>query len=268
MSAPDKTSPARPWRPAPLLLASAGVHAAALAGLALAPAAWPGLVAALVANHALIAAGGLLPRSRLLGPNLTRLPDAAAARREVALTFDDGPDAEITPRVLDLLDAAGARASFFCIGTRAERHPRVVREIAARGHRLENHSYRHSHAFWFLPWRALLDEIERTQRVLQELGGAAPRYFRAPAGLRSPLLEPALARTGLTLASWTRRGFDTVSRDPRAVAARLTNGLAAGDVLLFHDGRGHVGSGDVVLGALPHVLSCLSRDGLRGVPLE
>ncbi len=259
--------PARRWRPAPLLLASAGLHAAGLAGLALAPGAWPGVVAALVANHALVAAGGLLPRSRLLGPNVTRLPAAAAARREVALTFDDGPDPDITPRVLDLLDGAGACASFFCIGARAERHPGLVREIAARGHRLENHSYRHSHAFWFLPWRALLDEIARTQRVLHEMGGAAPRYFRAPAGLRSPLLEPALAREGLSLASWTRRGFDTVRRDPRAVAARLTKGLAAGDVLLLHDGRGHVGSGDVVLGALPLVLARLSADGLRGVPL-
>ena len=90
---------------------------------------WPWALGALVVNHAIITTAGLLPRTTLLGPNLTRLPDAAAARREVAITIDDGPDPDTTPHVLDLLDAAGAKASFFCIGWRARENPALCREM-------------------------------------------------------------------------------------------------------------------------------------------
>src|SRR5512139_4028402 len=100
----------RPWKPAPALKASFGLHGAAALGTLVLPAAWPGARGAVAANHAALTLAGLLPRSTLLGPNLTRLPEASAARREIALTFDDGPDPEVTPRVLDLLDGAGVRA--------------------------------------------------------------------------------------------------------------------------------------------------------------
>ena len=98
----------RPWSPSPALKASAVLHAGAAIGTVAAPSLWPWAVGALVANHAAITVAGLLPRSTLLGPNMTRLPAAAQARREVALTIDDGPDPDVTPRVLDFLDAAEA----------------------------------------------------------------------------------------------------------------------------------------------------------------
>ena len=138
---------ARRWRPPPALQATAALHlggALALAGL---PSAWPWIAGTLIANHGLLVASTMAPRSQLLGANRVRLPDAAVRRREVCLTFDDGPDPELTPRVLDLLDARGAKASFFCIGERAEAHPALVREIVARGHSGESHSQRHSAAF-------------------------------------------------------------------------------------------------------------------------
>ena len=125
------------WTPSPLLSASAAVHGAAALGTLAVPAAWPWAAGALVANHALLAGAGLWPSSHLLGPNLTRLPAAAAQRREIALTIDDGPDPEVTPRVLDLLDTAHVKASFFCIGRIAQQHPALCRAIVARGHRVE-----------------------------------------------------------------------------------------------------------------------------------
>ncbi len=260
---------ARPWRPAPLVLASAGLHAATLAALAAMPQRWPLAAATLVGNHVLLAGAGLWPASRLLGPNLSRLPAAAAHRGEVALTLDDGPDPRVTPAVLDELDRHGARASFFCIGRRAEAHPEVTAEVARRGHHVENHSYSHPNAFSLYLPAAQRREIRRGQEALRRAAGTLPRFFRAPAGFRNLWLERELAAAGLCLASWTRRGFDTVSRDPRRIARRLLANLRAGDVLLLHDGAGardrH--GAPVVLEALRRLLDELAARGLRAVAL-
>ena len=114
-----------------------------------------------------------------MGENLLRLPlpegAAAAGRDEIALTFDDGPDPEVTPRVLDLLDAAGARATFFCIGRRVEAHPEIAAEIARRGHRIENHTYTHPHLFACYLAPALRREIEDAQRAIERATGRRPR---------------------------------------------------------------------------------------------
>ncbi|MCB1918126.1 MAG: polysaccharide deacetylase family protein [Rhodocyclaceae bacterium] len=263
-------NPPRTWHATPLLIATAAAHVVALAGLAILPQHWPWLLALIIANHGVLTVAGLWPRSRLLGPNLRRLPAAAAARREVALTIDDGPDADVTPEVLDILERHRARASFFCIGARAEAHPALVEEIVRRGHRIENHSQHHRHDFSLLgPWR-MRAEILAAQHSLQRTAGRPPRYFRAPAGLRNPFLEPVLAALGLHLASWTRRGFDTRSGDPDRVLARLLRRLAAGDILLLHDGHAarDAGSGrPVILTVLPRLLAALDAAGLAAVPL-
>src|SRR6266404_2480759 len=162
---------------------------------------------AVVADHLLLTAAGLWPRSRLLGPNWTRLPACAGGPATIAITIDDGPDPEVTPRVLALLEAHGARATFFCIGERVARHPGLAREIVRCGHAIENHSQRHLHRFSLLGPRALAQEIGRAQQSIAAATGEAARFFRAPAGLRNPFLEPVLARANLRLVSWTRRGF-------------------------------------------------------------
>jgi peptidoglycan-N-acetylglucosamine deacetylase len=261
--------PARPWTPSPLLTASAGLHLAAAVALAATPRHWPLAAAAIAGDHLALAGAGLWPASRLLGPNLSRLPAAAALRGEVALTFDDGPDPRVTPAVIELLARDGVRASFFCIGRRAEAHPELVAELARRGHRVENHTYSHPHAFACYPRAALRREVRRAQAALALAAGRRPRLFRAPAGFRNLLLEPELAASGLHLASWTRRGFDTVSRDPARIARRLLRGARGGDVLLLHDGsaaRDRRGV-PVVLEALPRLLDGLAALGLRAVPL-
>jgi len=257
------------WLPSPFLRLSAALHLGALTAVVAAPRLWPAALGLLAADHLVATAAGLTPRSALLGPNLRRLPPAAAARGEVALTFDDGPDPEVTPAVLERLAGRGARASFFAIGRRAAAHPELAAEIARRGHRLENHTWSHPKHFALLGPRAALAEIDRAQAALADLAGAPPAWFRAPAGFRGPWLAPPLTRRGLTLASWTRRGFDTVAADPARVEARLTRGLAAGDVLMLHDGGAARGAGGrpVVLDALERVLDALERAGLTAVAL-
>jgi len=248
---------------------SALTHGAAVLLVVGWPAQWPWALAAIAANHALLSAAVLWPRGRVLGPNLVRLPEAAAARGEVSLNFDDGPDPEVTPRVLDLLDRHRASASFFCIGVKAAAHPDLVREIARRGHSVENHSQRHSAAFAFFGIGGLRREIDATQVALAALTGRSPEFFRAPAGFRSPLLDPLLARRGMRYVSWTRRGYDTVDANGERVLRRLVRNLAAGDVLLLHDGASArtPGGGRVVLDVLPRLLERLDRDGLKAVSL-
>ena len=249
--------------------ASAAVHAAAGAAALLVPSAWPWALGAVAANHLVITGAGLCPRSTWLGRNWSRLPDAAAARGEIAITIDDGPDPEVTPAVLDLLDSHAVRATFFAIASRASRHPALCREIVHRGHSVQNPSDRHSHAFSLLGPRGFARDIGAAQARLADLVGVPPRYFRAPAGLRNPFLAPALDRLGLELVSWTRRGFDTVRREPAGVLARLCNGLAGGDILLVHDGNAaRTASGQpVLLSVLPALLERAAAAGLRAVTL-
>jgi peptidoglycan/xylan/chitin deacetylase (PgdA/CDA1 family) len=257
------------WRPSALIYGSVGLHLAAGGAALLEPPLWAWSIGAVIANHVLLSLVGLWPRSRLLGPNLTRLPGASVARGEIALTFDDGPDPEVTPRVLDLLEAHGARATFFCIAEKAARHPELTREIVRRGHAVENHSNAHEHTFAFLLLAGLRRDLTAAQATIAGLTGRAPRFFRPPMGFRNPLLDPVLHETGLKLVSWTRRGYDTRRSDVERVAAKLERGLAAGDILLLHDGHA-ASTADgtpVVLVVLPRLLEALRGRRLKSVTL-
>ena len=266
---PPSPSPAR-WRPSALVSASLGLHAGALALVVARSSWWPWAVGAILADHALLTAAGLTPRSALLGPNWTRLPHAAVGRGEVAITIDDGPDPRITPRVLDILDERRAKATFFCIGERVQRHAELAREVVRRGHSVENHSQRHLNHFSLLGPSSLVAEIERAQDTIGITTGQHPLFFRAPAGLRSPFLDPVLSRLGLRLASWTRRGFDTVSARAEGVLGKLTRNLGPGDILLLHDGHAaRTGNGvPVILEVLPRLLDSVAAAGLTPVTLR
>jgi peptidoglycan/xylan/chitin deacetylase (PgdA/CDA1 family) len=258
-----------PWSPPPLLYASAAAHLGAAAAVLWQPQSWPWALGAVAANHLGLAAAGLWPRSRLLGPNWTRLPAQGVSER-VALTIDDGPDPDVTPRVLAQLAEHGAPATFFCVGARVERYPELARDIVGRGHVIENHTQRHRHNFCLLGPAGMTAEIAQAQDSILRITGTTPQFFRAPAGLRNPFLDPVLARLELRLASWTRRGFDTVTADADAVHRRLTTGLGDGDILLLHDGnaaRGR-GGGAVILEVLPRLLETLAQRRLRPVTLR
>lgn len=263
----------RPWKPTPFLKGSAVLHGAALVSAVSVPAVWPWALGALLANHALITAAGLLPRSHWIGANITRLPPSRASEQamgRVALTIDDGPDPDVTPRLLDLLDALQMRASFFLIGHRAERHPGLCRDIVARGHRIENHGYSHSHAFSFFGPSRMQADIARSQAVLSDISGQAPRFFRSTAGLRNPFLDPVLARLDLQLAAWTRRPYDTRDPRPGVVLERLCRRLGDGDILLLHDGHAaRTPDGQpVVLAVLPALAERLQAHRLQTVTLD
>ncbi len=256
----------RVWRPGIALWVSAAIHILAIIGWIAQPQWWVLILAVVALNHVALVLIGLWPRSQGLGSNMLRLPPAAIQRNEIALTFDDGPDPDVTLKVLDMLDAHQAKASFFVIADKAAAHPDLIREIVRRGHSIENHSCRHPSLFGFFGWRALTAEIGTAQQIIAGITGRTPVFFRAPMGIRNPLLDPVIARFGLRYVSWTRRGFDTVARDPAVVLARLTRDLAAGDILLLHD-RWTNRYGAIALAVLPDLLERIAVTGLRPVSL-
>jgi len=258
------------WRMPLLIRITFVLHAAMVMALAAYPAGWCWVAAIAIANHAVLALVGLWPRSTWLGANWTKLPPAAAARGEIALTIDDGPDPEVTPRVLELLARYGVKATFFCIGDCAARYPDLCKSIAESGHAVENHSQHHRHNFSLLGMAGLTREIQAAQDTLTAITGRRPQFFRAPAGLRNPFLDPVLARLGLRLAAWTRRGFDTNTADAATVSRRLMKDLKPGAILLVHDGNcARSPSGiPVILDVLPTLMEAAAAAGLCFVTLS
>ncbi len=258
------------WKPSLLIRFSMLFHLGAAIGVLIRPDAWVWLLTAVVFNHVVLTLLGLWPRSHGLGPNWSRFPAAARSRGELALTIDDGPDPEVTPQVLDILDHHSAKATFFCVGDKAAAYPELLREIVRRGHAVENHTQRHAHSFAFWGIAGFATELCAAQRTLAEITGVPPRFFRAPAGMRNPLLEPVLARLGLRLVSWSVRGYDTRTSDAAKVLRRIERRLRPGAIVLLHDGNAaRTPEGvPVILEVLPKLLARASRAGLRPVTLS
>jgi peptidoglycan/xylan/chitin deacetylase (PgdA/CDA1 family) len=183
-----------------------------------------------------------LPRTRVIA-SLPR------DDRTVALTFDDGPHPEWTPRVLDALARHGARATFFVVGARAELHPDIVRRIAAEGHAVGHHSWSHSEPAT-TPARLLLSENRRTREFLEDLLERPARLFRPPHGKLTPVKLIGAWAQGNVLVLWNRDPKDYQLTDASALRSWVTTQpLSAGDIVLLHDTHEHTAA------ALPQVLS-------------
>lgn len=201
----------------------------------------------MLATHAVCWWGVLAPGAALYGPVLSRLP---TADRAVWLTIDDGPSGD-TAAILDLLDAHGAKATFFLVGDRARARPDLVRAIAARGHGIGNHSAGHPQAlFWALGPRRMRAQIEGCQRQLEAITGTAPRWFRAVVGHANPFVSAPLRDARLARVAWSARGFDAVDGDVGRVLGKLERGLAPGAIVLLHEGAAHGRNVEMVAGLL------------------
>jgi peptidoglycan-N-acetylglucosamine deacetylase len=182
---------------------------------------------------AIFVCGLFLIRFNFFCPAVCR---AAPGRMKVALTFDDGPDPEATPRLLDLLRQEGISAAFFCIGKKVAAHPELAARIALEGHLLGNHSYTHPWYVSLLGSAGLGKELGQTQEAIQKAAGVMPKYFRPPSGMTGPNFGRALKRAGLTMVGWNVRSFDTVAK-PKTVVARVVRLAGDGSIVLMHDGK-------------------------------
>ena len=177
--------------------------------------------------------------------------------RRLALTFDDGPDPEWTPRVLDALGAAGVRATFFLVGERAQRAAGVVRRIAAEGHEVGSHSWSHR-SLWLCGPRATVVEIRRAHECLGALAGAPPRHFRPPWGMVNAAMFPILRRVGERCVFWS---IQPEGRRPVPAARQIAHVMdraRPGAIVDLHDAEGTPAAPARLLQALPPLL-----DGLR-----
>ncbi len=238
---------------------------ASLAGALLLPRQAAGTCLVLAIASAGVAMDSLLrPRSRLLGTGLRQVGE----RHGVALTFDDGPHPVDTPAILDILERAGVRATFFFVGRNARAHPDLVRRVAGSGHEVESHS--DTHPWWFSlagPGRTRR-EILGASRALEALSGRRVRFFRPPMGHRTFFLEEALAEAELEMVLWSRRSFDTLPRSPERIRDRIVASAAPGEILVLHEGVGRApGSPSRTVAALPAILRGLREKGLEPSPL-
>ncbi|MBA4135698.1 MAG: polysaccharide deacetylase family protein [Opitutus sp.] len=231
-----------------------------VAALLLADSAWAVAVACWFVPDAILAYHVFMPHAQ----GTLRAPRRfITAGREVWLTIDDGPDAEDTPRILQLLAEHQARATFFLIGQKAAAHPALVHAIVAGGHEIAHHTHTHPiGTFWCATPGRVRRELDAATDIFCRLGISATR-FRTPGNQKSPWLQSVLKSRRLAPIDWTARGLEGWSTSPGAVADRVLRHLAPGNILLLHEGPG-VPVGIRVEG-VREVLGRLTRAGYKCV---
>jgi peptidoglycan/xylan/chitin deacetylase (PgdA/CDA1 family) len=221
---------------------------------------------ALVAYVALVTCGVLFLGLGMFADVVTSGPDDADG---VALTFDDGPSPEHTPKILSLLDAAKIKATFFVIGRKAEAHPEIIRAIKARGHAIGLHSYAHHRLFSLRSLRYVRADLERCRKAVEAITGEPAILFRPPIGHMSPRIAKAVDELGLVVVGWSIRGLDgTAGARPAEVARRVVDRLEPGAIVLLHDAAERDDRPPVSVEALPAILEAMKREGLKGVRVD
>jgi peptidoglycan-N-acetylglucosamine deacetylase len=203
----------------------------------------------IAAPTAAVLAGGIVgyasahPASQLFGPSLRR----TSAAKKLAITFDDGPNPAITPKLLDLFDKHSGRATFFLIGDFVHQCPELARETVARGHSLGNHTKSHPNLFKCSPAEIRV-QLQSCSEAIGEATGVTPKWFRPPFGLRNPWVIPAANHMGMQAVMWSLISFDWSAKSTEWLIPRMAPIAArakrrreknndTGDILCLHDGN-------------------------------
>jgi peptidoglycan-N-acetylglucosamine deacetylase len=193
------------------------------------------------------------PTSQLYGRSFVGLPRGS---RQLALTYDDGPNDPQTLRLLDILAAHNAKATFFLLGKFVEQRPAIVRAIALAGHDIGNHTWSHPYLIWASP-AEVRQQIERTTKAIQDACGVTPRLFRPPYGGRRPGTFALVRSYGMEPVMWRVSTYDWEADSPEFIMRKARKGIRGGDVILMHDG-GHTRIGVIrsyTLSATDYLLS-------------
>ena len=203
--------------------------------------------------------GAFHRNSPIFGPTLGKIP---SDRKVVALTFDDGPNPDATPLILQTLREKGVRATFFVLGSHAERWPELVRRISHEGHQLGNHGYFHRKLQFKSPFYVSRD-IRPGIRAIKRAGAPAPRLFRAPHGFRSPWTTPIASSYGERTVGWSLGVWDSDRPGADEIVRRTMEGVEPGSIILLHDGDGYNPDGDRMqtAAALPIIIDRLKEQG-------
>ena len=185
-----------------------------------------------------------------------------STKKQVALSFDDGPADDYTPQVLEVLKDKNVPAAFFCIGWRVRKNQNIFREVYEAGHVIGNHSFIHTPSFDFFPADKMLNDLQSTDEAIQKVIGLRPGTFRPPYGVTTPAMKKAVARGGYTVIGWNIRSFDTISRDENRLFKKLMRLLKPGGVILLHDTQ------RITLSVLPRFIDAARNEGYEFVRLD
>ena len=181
----------------------------------------------------------------------------------VSLTFDDGPDSDMTPRVLDILKQNDITATFFLIGNRVKTNPEIVSRMYKEGHLVANHTYSHLSTFPLSSSSRVKQEIENTNEAIYSVVGKVPHLFRPPFGVTNPIIGKVVKQKGLTTIGWSIRSLDTISKRSRnEVCEKVVGALHPGAIILLHD----VCQDTDIL--LKQLIPMILEQGYRIVPLN
>jgi peptidoglycan/xylan/chitin deacetylase (PgdA/CDA1 family) len=235
---------------------------------------------ALAAAAGLTAYGAVYPRAQIFGRTICRTDSP----RKLAITFDDGPNPAITPKLLELLDRNNAKATFFLIGKFVRECPELVKETVARGHAVGNHTETHLNLFRLTPMQIRV-ELRLCHDAISRAAGAPPKWFRPPYGFRNPWVIPAACELGYQTVMWTvipgdwrEKPAEWLIQRMRPIVERAqqslvngsnSSGSGTGDVLCLHDGTHRQLNGDRTrtLAALEHWLPRWRDLGLEFVTI-
>ena len=183
-------------------------------------------------------------------------------KKEIAISFDDGPAANYTKEILEVLNTENVKATFFCIGNRIAGNENILQQIHTQGHLIGNHSY--SHHFWFDMYSAkkMQEDMEQMDTEMKRVIGLKPKLFRPPYGVTNPNLAKAIIKGGYTPVGWSVRSMDTVIKDENILLNKINAGIKPGAVFLFHD------TSKTSLGVLPNFIQEVKKRGYNIIPLD
>jgi peptidoglycan/xylan/chitin deacetylase (PgdA/CDA1 family) len=204
-------------------------------------------------------AAPLFPRLPFFAPVLCRNPHASGC---VALTFDDGPSPETTPRLLRLLETLNAEATFFIVGRKARQHPDLVKAILTGGHEIANHTLSHDVLLALRSTANVREEVAECSKILAGFGAVSP-LLRAPVGIINPRIARVAREQGLTLVNWSVRAGDRGNRNTLGMGMRLAGRIRGGDIVLLHDRPPEDQTADTWVAEIGGMIALHSARGIR-----
>lgn len=219
--------------------------------------AWLIFVAIVVAYFAITAYGSFKIQSNYFLKSINK-----GKKKAISLTFDDGPDPDTTPRILEVLREKNVKAAFFVIGKKAAKYPDLLRQIESEGHIIGNHTYSHSYFLGFFPGTKLKHDIEKCSEAILAAIGKSPMFFRPPFGVTNPIYAKVLKELRLHSIGWSLRSLDTRASNKYQIINKIIARLKTRDIVLLHDNLRV--TADSVEDVIEH---CLQK-GIKIIPLS
>ncbi|MEN8225159.1 MAG: polysaccharide deacetylase family protein [Bacteroidota bacterium] len=183
-------------------------------------------------------------------------------QKSISITFDDGPDPLITPRVLDLLEEYELKATFFLIGKNIPGNEHLVKRMLDEGHIIGNHSYSHSNYFGFLRSEKVIKDLKKNELLIETICKKKTNLFRPPFGVTNPNIAKAVRSLDYTAIGWNIRSLDGIKKNSAKTTKRVMKRLKPGGIILFHDN--HAG----IFTILEQLIEKTQKEGYSIVSLD